>query len=403
MDPHPTTFALTSSRGTRLAARLEVPRGPVRASAVFAHCFTCSKDLRVERRLTEALVSEGFAVLSFDFAGIGASEGELASGGFAADVADISTAAEHLAGTVAPPALLVGHSLGGAAVLSAAPAIASVRAVATIGAPADPAQVQHVLDGDLAAVRRDGAGVVRIAGRSFEISRAFLDDLAAHPPQASLATFQGAVLLMHAPRDEVVGIENAEALYHAARHPKSFVTLDEADHLLSRADDAAYVASVIGAWARRYLPTADLALHKGYETGGATAVSSDGLRTVVESRGFAMVLDEPLGAGGTQEGPTPYDHLAVALAACTVMTMRLYAQRKGWDVGEIRARAAHDRVHAEDCRDDASGKVDVLALDLELPAGLEAEQRASLLRIAGRCPVHRTLSAKTSVVTRPER
>lgn len=403
MNPHPTTFALTSSRGTRLAARLEVPRGPVRASAIFAHCFTCSKDLRVERQLTAALVSEGFAVLSFDFTGIGASGGTLASGGFAADVADISTAAEYLAGAVAPPALLVGHSLGGAAVLSAASAISSVRAVATIGAPADPAHVQHILDGDLAAVRRDGAGVVRIAGRNFEISRAFLDELSVHSPQDSLETFQGAVLLMHAPRDEVVGIENAEALYHAARHPKSFVTLDDADHLLSRADDATYAASVIAAWARRYLPMTDPAFPSGYETGGATAVSSDGLRTVVNSRGFEMVVDEPLGVGGTQEGPTPYDHLAVALAACTVMTMRLYAQRKGWDVGEIRATAVHDRVHAEDCREDVSGKVDVFELDLELPAGLEAEQRASLLRIAGRCPVHRTLSAQASVVTRPVR
>lgn len=238
----------------QLSARLECPDGAIRGTALFAHCFTCSKDLRVERQLITALTSQGFAVLSFDFAGLGRSGGDFADSSFSADVADLRAAADYLAETVVAPSLLVGHSLGGAAVLSAAPSLPSVKAVATIGAPADPAHVLHLLDGDLDPIRRDGSAPVTISGRTFTVGKSFLDDLRTRDPRERIAGFNGATMIMHAPHDELVGIDNAERLHHAARHPKSFVSLDDADHLLTSEGDAQYVATLISAWAERYLP-----------------------------------------------------------------------------------------------------------------------------------------------------
>ncbi len=399
------TCTFTGDRGHQLAARLERPDGPARGSALFAHCFTCSKDLRVERQLTQALTAQGYAVLSFDFAGLGRSGGNFADSSFSGDVADLRAAARYLAETVAAPSLLVGHSLGGAAVISAAPALPSVRAVATIGAPADPAHLLHLLDGDLDAVRRDGSAPVTIAGRTFTISKSFLDDLERGDPRDRIAEFNGATMILHAPRDAVVGIENAELLYHAARHPKSFVSLDDADHLLTNEIDAHYVATVIGAWAERYLPGTTAsnpsAGGEGYDFAGATARNSGGFVTRLESRGIVLAADEPSEAGGTETGPTPYDYLAMALASCTVMTMRAYADRKGWQIGELGAHVEHDRVHANDCRDceHGSGRIDRLHRTLDLPEDVTDEQRDALVRIADRCPVHLTLEGHIEVHT----
>ena len=297
----------------------------------------------------------------------------------------------------------MGHSLGGAAVLSAAPDIPSARAVATIGAPADPEHVTHVLDGDLDAVRRDGSGTVTIAGRTFTITDEFLRELDVATPTARLAQFRGAVLLMHAPRDQTVGLDNAEVLYHAARHPKSFVSLDDADHLVSKADDATYVASVVAAWAHRYLPPMTPEQQAGdYAEHGATAVNDGGFLTRVDNRGFPQVVDEPADMGGTQQGPTPYDYLATALASCTVMTMRAYAERKKWEVGEMAATVTHARVHVDDCADCEAGEgyVERFERVLRLPDGLSDDQVSSLVRIADRCPVHRTLEGQVEVHTR---
>lgn len=397
------TLTFASSRGVDLAARLERPAGPVRGTVVFAHCFTCSKDLRTERQMTAALACRGLAVLSFDFAGLGRSGGDFADSTFAADVDDLRDAARYLGETLAPPALLVGHSLGGAAVLSVAASIESVLAVATIGAPADPAHVRHALDGDLESVRREGAGEVTISGRTFTIGRAFLEHLEQGDPTARIAEFRGATLLMHSPVDETVGIENAEELYHAARHPKSFVSLDDADHLVSGADDAAYVASVVSGWADRYLPRDRVAPATGeaYDTDGATARNDGGFLTTVTTRGYEMTVDEPAEAGGSEQGPTPYDYLASALSACTVMTMRVYAERKGWDVGGLEATVTHHRVYADDCRgcEATEGHVDRLDRVLHLPRDLPDDQRRALARIADRCPVHRTLEGQIEVFT----
>ncbi len=398
------TCTFPSGRGLDLAARLERPSGPVRGTAVFAHCFTCSKDLRMERQITAALAVKGIAVLSFDFAGLGRSGGDFADSTFAADIADLVAAADYLGETIAPPSLLVGHSLGGAAVLSAAPGIESVRAVATIAAPADPAHVQHALDGDLESVRRDGSGTVTIAGRSFTIGRDFLEHLEQADPTARIAEFRGATLLMHSPVDETVGIDNAEELYHAARHPKSFVSLDDADHLLTDPAEAAYVAGVIAGWAHRYLPADPVAPATGeaYDTDGATAHNAGGFLTTVASRGHELIVDEPAEVGGSEQGPTPYDYLAAALGSCTAMTMRMYVDRKKWEVGELAATVTHDRVHATDCREceHTDGHVDRLHRVLHLPEGLDERQREALVRIADRCPVHRTLEGQIEVHTR---
>lgn len=393
------TCTFPAEDGTLRTARLDLPVGPVRASAVFAHCFTCSKDLRVERQLTAALAACGIAVLSFDFAGLSHGGRDLRDSGFAADVADLRAAAEHLSRTLVAPSLLVGHSLGGAAVLSAAPDIAGVRAVATIGAPADPAHVEHVLDGDLESVRRDGSGSVTIGGRRFRVSRRFLEQLQHAGPVEALARFRGAVLLLHSPVDETVGVENAEVLFKAARHPRSFVSLDTADHLVTDPAWSGYAASVISAWASRYLP--DPVLVTGGGDAGARATNHGGFATPVRTGRHDLLLDEPVGVGGGDLGPTPYDLLSAALAACSAMTMRSYAERKGWDVGPLAVVVDHDRVHASDCEacETSHGVLEVFQRHIDLPPGLSAEQRDALVRIADRCPVHRVLEGQIEVHT----
>lgn len=424
------TCTFIGDRGHQLSARLERPDGPIRGSALFAHCFTCSKDLRVERQLTQALAEQGYVVLSFDFAGLGRSGGDFADSSFTADVADVRAAAGYLTEAVAAPALLVGHSLGGAAVISAAPDLSSVRAVATIGAPADTAHVLGLLDGDLDAVRRDGSAPVTIGGRTFTVGRSFLDDLERGNPRERIAEFAGATMILHAPLDALVGIENAELLYRAARHPKSFVSLDDADHLLTREADSHYAATVIAAWAQRYLPAAPAgilgtgilgagmsgvgmsgvgisgvgisdAAEEGYDAAGAIAHNAGGFATRLQSRGFVLSADESAEAGGSETGPTPYDYLAMALASCTAITMRMYADRKGWPIGGLDAQVEHDRVHASDCREceHSNGRIDRLHRTLEMPENLSADQRDALLRIADRCPVHLTLEGQIEVRT----
>lgn len=403
-----TTCTFPSPRGHQLSARLERPTGAPRGAAVFAHCFTCSKDLRVARRLTRALTAQGFAVLSFDFTGLGDSEGDFAEATFSADVEDLRAAADYLASEVAPPSLLVGHSMGGTAVLSAAPQLPSVRAVATIASPADPAHVRHVLRDGGEAVMRDGSAPATIAGRTFTISRSFLEDLEQQNPVDTLREFQGATLVLHSPVDRVVGVENAEEIYRAARHPKSFISLDDADHLLSKEADAQYVASVVSAWAQRYLddvhaaPVADD--EDRYRDTGASAVNFGGLTTRLRSRGFSLLADEPESVGGGELGPTPYDFLNLALASCTSMTLRMYAERKGWPLEDVETVVTHDRVHADDCADceHTDGRVDRFHRTLRITGDLDADQRARLLQIADRCPVHRTLEGQIEIRTTSE-
>lgn len=394
-----TTCTFAGARGHQLAARLETPEEPARATAVFAHCFTCSKDLKSVRRITAALVETGIAVLSFDFSGLGHSEGDFSESTFAADVDDLVAAAAYLEDVAAAPSLLVGHSLGGAAAVMAAGRISSVRALATIGAPADPAHVQHLLEGDLDRIRAEGSAEVEIGGRRFTVGAGLVEDLEAHRPTAVLGDLDAAVLIMHSPADAVVEVDDARVLYEAARHPKSFVSLDDADHLLSDPRDGRYVAGVIASWADRYLPERT-ATTRAYADNRVTARNAGGFATPVTARGMHLAVDEPQDVGGTETGLTPYDHLGVALASCTALTIRIVADREDIPLDEVVVSVTHDKVHATDCREcgERKGRVDVLRRHVTVTGDLTDAQRQRLLDVADRCPVHRTLTAGVVVV-----
>lgn len=409
------TCTFTNTREQQLSARLEHPDGPVHAAAVFAHCFTCSKDLRAARRLARALAERGIAVLSFDFTGLGSSEGDFAASTFSSDVEDLVAAAAYLADTVAAPTLLVGHSLGGAAVLTAAGRIDGIQAVATIGAPADVGHITQVFADDLDTIRARGEATVSLAGRPFTIRSEFVDDLAEHRLTERVAALDAALLFLHAPMDATVGIDNARLLFQAARHPKSFVALDGADHLLTDEADARYAAEVIAAWAARYLPdvplsaepadrTAPAPMPRGagsYQDDTAVARTTTGLNARVTTRGFLLQADEPASAGGTESGPTPYDYLGAALASCTSMTVRMYADRKQLPLDEVVTEVGFDRVHADDCADceHTDGRIERFTRTVTLRGDLDDETREKLLSIANRCPVHRTLTGQIEVRT----
>ncbi len=388
--------------GHSLAARLDLPEGTARGSAVFAHCFTCSKDIPAARRIAERLAAQGIAVLRFDFTGLGHSEGEFANTHFSSNVADLVCAADYLAQRDMPPQILIGHSLGGAAVIKAAAQIAGLRAVATIGAPFDPAHVSNNFGPKLDEIKENGAASVTLAGRDFTIRKAFLEDIASASLTTTLANLDAALLVMHAPRDAIVGIENAGEIFQAARHPKSFVTLDCADHLITKEVDAAYAADIIATWSARYLDETPQPGSTSAQEGIVRVSEHDagGFRQDISvGERHRLQADEPVAVGGTDTGPTPYQLLSAGLGACTAMTLRLYARRKAIPLTHVAVDVTHDRDHLKDCEecDKNLPKVDVFARTLDLQGDLSDDQRAALLRIAEKCPVHRTL-AETSVI-----
>lgn len=390
--------------GEALAGILDLPESAPIAFALFAHCFTCSKNLKAAAHLSRALVDAGFAVLRFDFTGLGQSEGEFADTSFSSNVKDLLAAAGYLAAEHAAPQLLVGHSLGGTAVLQAAHDIPSALAVATIGAPSTPTHVAHMFADAREELEVSGEAEVSLGGRSFRVKRQFLDDLRKHPMPESVASLRKALLVMHAPLDDVVEIENASTLFLHAKHPKSFVSLDKADHLLSREEDSLYAGRVLAAWASGFLTrTATVADEL---TGGADEVVArtlgGGFRTDLSVAGHAMLADEPLSYGGTNLGPTPYDYLSAALASCTSMTLRMYADHKGLDFESATVRVRHRKIHAEDCRDcdTGDGKIDEFERVISLEGSMSAAEKERMLEIADRCPVHKTLHTEVKIRTR---
>jgi len=409
MAGQPLRLTFDGHDGAELAARLDLPTGPVRAYALFAHCFTCSKDVIAARRIAEALTAAGIGVLRFDFTGLGGSGGDFASTNFSSNVADLLEAAAFLRARYEAPRLLIGHSLGGAAVLAAASEIPEAVAVATIGAPADADHVVHNFHADLETIRREGRAEVDLAGRSFTIERQFLDDLETQRIRDKVAHLRKALLVLHAPRDEIVGIDNATALFVAAKHPKSFVSLDTADHLLSEPADAAYAAGVIAAWAERYLDADHPA--EDTEAAAGVTVSETGLgkfQSMVRVGAHRLIADEPEAVGGFDSGPSPYDYLATALGACTVMTLRMYAEHKKLPVDRITATVHHAKVHAADCaecsedRRGKGGRIDRFERVIRVEGDLDADTRSRLLEIADKCPVHRTLEAGAAIATRAD-
>jgi len=398
-------FQFPGSEGHQLAASLDLPEREPVAYALFAHCFTCGKDVLAAKRISVALAAKGIAVLRFDFTGLGSSEGDFANSTFSSNVRDLVLAADHLRKTRKGPAILIGHSLGGAAILAAAAQIPDARAVVTIAAPADPAHVTGLFADRIEDIRKHGKVEVSLAGRPFHIKREFLDDIAEHNLMAQVTTLHKALLIMHAPTDDTVGIDNATRIFVAAKHPKSFVSLAGADHLLTRKSDAAYVADVIAAWAEHYLDpvapeqAADLGEVPRKVVVRETRASK--FQQTIAVGPHRMLADEPIAAGGEDTGPGPYDFVLAGLGACTSMTMRLYADRKSLPLERVTVTLKHSKIHAEDCAECETkvGMLDQIERVIAMEGALDDEQRKKLMEIADKCPVHRTLTSEIHIVT----
>ncbi len=402
----PLKVEFPGSQGHMLAARLDLPKASPKAFALFAHCFTCSKDIFAATRIARALTLQGIAVLRFDFTGLGASEGEFANTNFSSNIEDLVHAADFLKDNYQAPQLLIGHSLGGAAVLAAADRIPGARAVSTIGAPADPEHVLANFCSHIDNIKARGEAEVQLAGRSFRIKSHFLEDISTHNLDEKISGLKKALLIFHSPVDQIVGIDNATKIFVAAKHPKSFVSLDKADHLLSSRKDAVYVADVLAAWASRYLEF-QTEEQTGLETVQAPVRVEETGKSKFQQKVIAgkhlLLADEPVKVGGTDSGPSPYDYLSIALGACTTMTLRMYAAHKGYDIGKISCDVYHDKVHGEDCADcgeGKSGRIDRFERVISVAGEVPEDIRKSLVRIAGRCPVHKTLEQSSAVVTR---
>ena len=394
------------SQGAKLSARLDLPAGAIKAYAIFAHCFTCSKDLHATKRISSELAAQGIAVLRFDFTGLGNSKGDFSSTNFSSNREDLIIAANHLRDNFEAPNLLIGHSLGGAAVLSIASEIPEVTAVATIGAPSEASHVVHNFGVKIDEIKNTGEATVSLGGRNFSIRKQFLDDLKANDVLEKVTKLKKPLLVLHSPVDQTVGVENATQIFVAAKHPKSFVSLDNADHLVSNERDADFVASVITAWAGRYI--SQDAIPEQSDASDEIIVSETGLgkfQNTILAGNHYLIGDEPKSVGGLDSGPSPYDYLASALGTCTSMTMRMYADFKKLDIGKISVAVSHKKIHAKDCMectDDErakGGKIDVFERKIAVEGLNDDELSAKLLQIADKCPVHKTLEKGAKVET----
>jgi putative redox protein len=387
-------ITFTNADGLKLSARLELPMSvPPAHYAIFAHCFTCGKGIKAATVISRKLTQAGFGVLRFDFTGLGQSEGSFEETNFTSNISDISSAAAYLSENYTAPKLLVGHSLGGTAVLHAAAEIESIEAVCTIGAPAEAVHVMHHIEGNREEIMENGKALVNIGGRPFNVGAKFITDLEQHSTSSLLHRFRKAILIMHSPQDTIVGIDNAAAIYQAARHPKSFISLDGVDHLLQNDADSEYVAQIIGVWISRYIT---LPAKPAIETKENVAVQlgSDGYTTEIVAGEHRLLADEPKEIGGNNMGPTPYQLLNAALGACTAMTLKMYAERKKWPLEKVTVHLSHSHSYVTDASNPESkgSKVDAFSRTVEIKGDLDDGMRSKLLEIANKCPVHRTLT-----------
>ena len=388
--------------GEQLSAKLELPTDRrVRAYAIFAHCFTCSKNLIAVTHISRGLTSKGIGVLRFDFTGLGESEGEFEDTNFSSNVQDLIVAAEYLEENYGPAKMLVGHSLGGAAVLMAAAKLKNIEAITTIGAPSDPVHVKHLFQESIDEIKEKGEATVSLGGRPFTIKKQFVDDLAEYEKSDVIKTLKKPLLIMHSPQDDTVDVSNAEKIYTSAMHPKSFISLDGADHLLSKSEDAQYAGEVIAAWAARYVSFEEV---RALETDEQVVVRNEahrGLQTEIMANGHFILADEPKDVGGTNLGGTPYDLLVSSLGACTAMTIRMYAKHKKWPLDEVKVHLSREKRHSEDAEDlGEHSKIEVIDRYVELSGDLTEEQRKRILEIADKCPVHKTLTNGLTVHTK---
>ncbi len=389
--------------GSTLAARLDLPTGKPAAFALFAHCFTCSKDIPAARRISQRLASLGIAVLRFDFTGLGHSDGEFANTNFSSNIQDLLLAADFLRKNYQAPELLIGHSLGGAAILATAGEIPEAKAVISIGAPADPHHVIHNFGSKIETIKVDGQADVQLAGRTFNIKQQFIDDISISRLEDKVASLKKALLVLHAPFDKTVELENAAKIFQMAKHPKSFVTLDDADHLLTNPKDAEYAADLIAAWVQRYINVSLLPKLMTAPEGVVRISEADanGFIQDISASGHHLIADEPINYGGDFLGPTPYQLISAGLGACTSMTIRMYARRKNIPLEHVQVDISHEKIHAVDCAacEQSSGKVDRFKRQITLVGELSDEERQRLLGIADKCPVHRSLENEIDIVT----
>ena len=398
-------FQFEGEGGVQLAAALDLPESEPRAYALFAHCFTCGKDVLAARRIAVALADKGIAVLRFDFTGLGSSAGDFANATFSSNVTDLVRAANYMRQHRKAPAILIGHSLGGAAILSAAGQIPEAKAVVTIAAPSDPGHVTGLFKDHIEDIKTGGEAEVSLAGRPFTIKREFLKDVAEQNLTAQIASLHKALMVMHSPTDDTVSIDNATRIFIAAKHPKSFVSLAGADHLLSERRDSAYAASVIAAWAMRYLdpPTEQAGVSGAPRKVVVHETRNSKFQNTVTIGPHHLLADEPAAAGGEDSGPGPYDFLLAALGACKSMTMRLYADRKSFPLERATVTLNHSKIHAKDCAEceTRDGMLDQIEVEIGLEGdALDADQRKRILEIADKCPVHRTLTSEIRILTR---
>lgn len=391
----------TNSEGLELSGYLELPlnRHP-HSYVLFAHCFTCNKNFFAVKNISRALSAQGYGVLRFDFSGLGESAGEFADTTFSGNVEDLLSAAEYLEKHYQAPEMLIGHSLGGAAVIFAAEKLASVKSVVTIGAPSSPVHVKHLLKSNLEEIEEKGVAEVNVGGRNFTIKKNFLKDINTHDLSEFARDLKKAFLIMHSPQDPVVEISNAEALYKSVKHPKSFVSLDGADHLLTNDKDSEYAGRVIASWASRYL---EIPEDKDLETEHQVVANlgAEGFTTQMRAGKHYFTADEPKSFGGEDFGPSPYEFLSAGLAACTSMTIQMYARRKKWPLTNVETHVDHKKTHAEDCEncERNTSKIDIFERLIVLKGNLDEQQQQKLLEIADKCPVHRSLSNKVKITT----